>query len=150
MGLTTANRGYSADGRFLVYAVGKDGATTGGGIYAITVDGSREARLVDGSASHRDPKWTPDGQGVVFVSDRSGTDGLWFIRVADGRPQAEPQLVRAEVGTIDLKGFTRDGSLYYGTRQLDVNLYRIDLETDNGRAVPRRITERMIGSNFEP
>jgi Tol biopolymer transport system component len=70
--------------------------------------------------------------------------------VVDGRPQGEPVVVRPNVGKVDLKGFTRDGSLYYGTNQVDSDLYQIAFDPGKGTADPKRISERFIGANFEP
>jgi Tol biopolymer transport system component len=142
--------GFSPDGRFLVYSLRKTASVSSGGVFAIAVDGSRESTLVQSGADYTDAAWTPDGKGVVFLSDRSGTRDLWFIQVADGRPQGEPVVVRPEVGKIDFKGFTRDGSLYYGTNQVDSDLYQIAFDPEKGTAAPRRISERLIGANFEP
>lgn len=141
---------FSPDGRFLVYSLSKNVNTFRGGIYVIAVDGSREAALVQGEADYTDPMWTPDGRGVVFLSDRSGSRDLWFVPVVDGRPQGEPVVLRPEVGKIDLKSFSRDGSLYYGTAQLDSDLYQIEFDPEKGAAAPKRISERFVGANFEP
>ena len=79
------------------------------------MDGSREAPLVLGKTKNTSPVWTPDGQRVVFLSDRSGTQDLWSVRVADGKAEGEPELLRASMGDITNMGFTRDGSYFYGT-----------------------------------
>jgi Tol biopolymer transport system component len=143
--------GFSRDGRFLVYCLVKSpAAPSGGGVFTIAVDGSRETALVQSGADYADAAWTPDGKGVVFLSDRSGTRDLWFIRVVDGRPQGEPVVVRPNIGEVDLKGFTRDGSLFYGTNQVDSDLYQIAFDLEKAAAAPKRISERLIGANFEP
>jgi len=142
--------GFSSDSRFLAYSVDGTRSQAKGGIFAIAVDGSRETALVQSEAEYADPIWTPDGRGVVFLSNRSGTRDLWFIPVADGRPQGEPVVVRPDVGKIDLKGFTRDGALYYGTNQLDSDLYQIEFNSGRVAAAPKRLSDRLIGANFEP
>ncbi len=138
--------GFSPDGKFLLYWLRDKG------IWAIAVDGSREAQLAEVTTTdNTNPLWTPDGRAVVFLSDRSGTKDLWCVRVKDGRPQGALELVRAQVGNIDLKGFSSDGSLYYGTRQLETDLYSAEFDAGKVTAAPPvRIKERFIGSNFEP
>ena len=69
------------------------------------------------------PVWTPDGRAVVFLSDRSGTQDLWFVGVAEGKPEGEPAIVRSGVGNIVNMGFTRDGSYFYGTQKCDSGMY---------------------------
>ena len=47
------------------------------------------SRLTFDAARDRHPTWTPDGQRVIFSSDRAGTSAL-FWRAADGTGTAEP------------------------------------------------------------
>lgn len=41
-------------------------------------------RLLDDDARHAWPMWTPDGQTLYFMSDKSGTENLWRMPVAGG------------------------------------------------------------------
>ncbi len=150
----TSLGGFSPDGRFLVYSVAKSGSDTETGIYSIAVDGSRESVLVKGAANDSSPVWTPDGTSVVFVSDRSGTAGLWSIRVADGQSHGSAELVRPNMGQIFNMGFARDGSYFYGTRndQTDVFEAAIDPQTLQiaAQPAPARMSDRFVGFNSGP
>lgn len=141
--------GYSPDGRYLTYAIGEN---SGQGIFAIAADGSRETLLLQSGAKNFAPVWTPDGSAVVFVSNRSGADSLWAIRVADGKPQGEPELLRANVGEIWNMGFGRDGSFFYGTRNRQADVYTCDIDPDTLQVttLPRRLSDDSIGSNSGP
>ena len=141
--------GYSADGRYLTYAIADN---PGKGIYAIAVDGSRETPLVQGAAQSFAPIWTPDGDGIVFLSTRSGSLGLWWIRVSDGKPQGEPTLVRADIGRVASMGFLRDGSYFYGTTNSKADVYtcQIDPDTLQVASLPRRLSDVFIGANSGP
>ena len=142
--------GFSPDGRFLVYSLPNDDGGHGA-VFALAVDGSREVPLVQNSANNWAPLWSPDGGRVVFLSNRSGIAGLWSIRVADGRPQGEPELVRANmVGTTPL-GFTKDGSYYYRAGNLWRDAYTAELDPDTlAISKPTLVTDRFVGSNFDP
>ena len=144
--------GFSPDGRFLAYAISKVNSNTDTGIYAIAVDGTRESALVRGTADDMSPVWTPDGDGVVFLSDRSGTQDLWFIGVADGRPEGEPIIARSGVGNIVNMGFTRDGTYFYGTRNATRDVYVNEMNPDTLEVVtkPRRLSDHFVGSNLGP
>lgn len=52
-------------------------------IYVIPVDGGTPQRLTNEGISNTRPRWTPDSQRIVFVSDRSNGSQIWSMR-ADG------------------------------------------------------------------
>jgi Tol biopolymer transport system component len=141
--------GYSADGRYLTYAIGEN---PGRGIFAIATDGSRETPLVQGAAQSFAPIWTPESDGIAFLSTRSGSLGLWWIRVSDGKPQGEPTLLRADIGRVANMGFLRDGSYFYGTTnsKADVFTCEIDPDTLQVASLPRRLSDDFIGANSGP
>ncbi len=50
-------------------------------IFISNLDGSRRRRLTNHSAIDTSPAWSPTGQQIAFVSDRSGTPQLWMMDV---------------------------------------------------------------------
>jgi Tol biopolymer transport system component len=143
--------GFSPDGKYLVFSLDHTPPAFDGGIFSIAVDGSRERTLVQTPNEDHSPMWTPDGRGVVFVSDRSGKRALWHVRIGDGAAQGEPQLLRAAIGDVNM-GFTRDGSYFYGTRniQRDAYLVKVDPDTLAVQSPPARLTDRFVGSSSAP
>ena len=135
--------GFSADGRFLVYSL-LPADSQPGGVFIIAVDGSSEAKVADGRA----PAWTPDGRSVVFVSDRSGSSDLWSVRIAEGKPIAEPERLKSNIGDISNLGFARDGTFFYGTRTLGRDVFTASLDTAARRVgAPAPLTQTLVGSN---
>jgi uncharacterized protein YraI len=73
-------------------------------IYTVDLQGENRRRLTDDSARDGLPAWSPDGQSIAFVSDRSGEWALWVMNSdgsnermlallpgpVDGRVQFEP------------------------------------------------------------
>ena len=57
--------------------------------------------------------WSADGTRLVFTSGRNGSNGLFAVRIGDGRPQGEPELIRPDVGPLSSLGLTTSGSLFY-------------------------------------
>ncbi len=56
--------------------------TQGGEIYQLyttSIDGSDRQRLFTSSVDEWSPEWSPDGQRILFLSDRDGEDGNIFI-----------------------------------------------------------------------
>src|SRR5215212_11162606 len=57
-------------------------------IYSINVDGTRERRLTDTPGLDAFPSWSPDGQRLLFATDRAG-GGNWelYVMGSDGTHQ---------------------------------------------------------------
>ncbi len=142
---------FSPDGHYIVYSrmPGKIAATD---IFILDLRGGEEAALVRHPADDYVCGWSPDGHWILFASDRSGPPGLWAIRVADGKPQGTPVIVKHSVGRIDPLGFAEDGSFYYADVKVarDVYAAKIDFETGIVLAAPAKAIERYEGSNMNP
>jgi Tol biopolymer transport system component len=123
-----------------------------GDIHLLATDGSGEGPLVEHPADDKAPFWTPDGKRIVFMSDRSGTMGLWMLEVDDGKPKGTPTLVKEMGKKSGLIGFTRDGSLHYSVRTPtnDVYVATLDFEAGKVLAPPTKISLRFEGSNYLP
>lgn len=65
------------DGRTLVFDLL-------GQLYTLPVEGGRATALTSGLAYNSQPRVSPDGKRVTFISDRSGGDNLW-IQSLDGK-----------------------------------------------------------------
>jgi len=67
----------SPDGRTIVFELLGD-------IYTMPVAGGAATRLTSGPAFDSQPRWSPDGKRIVFLSDRSGAENIWLCD-ADGK-----------------------------------------------------------------
>ncbi|MBM4020595.1 MAG: hypothetical protein FJ288_20130, partial [Planctomycetes bacterium] len=143
----------SPDGRFLVYGAPEQGAGKERDIFLISVEGGQEIPLVRHPADDFNPNWMPDGKRILFVSDRTGTNGFWGIDVVDGKPQGLPRLLKDGVGrSIRVNGFTRQGSFYYSltTATQDVYIAEVDLAAGKVLRQPLPVAGRFVGSNSAP
>ncbi|MFD1216783.1 amidohydrolase family protein [Microbulbifer celer] len=69
---TWSNLDISPDGETIVFDMLGD-------IYAVSINGG-EARAITGEiAWNTQPRFSPDGQSIVFVSDRDGADNIWVM-----------------------------------------------------------------------
>ncbi len=50
-------------------------------------DGSQPRQLTQGDRSCLDPRWSPDGRRVAFLSNRSGKKNVWLLRPDGGEAQ---------------------------------------------------------------
>jgi serine/threonine-protein kinase len=92
--------------------------------------GSFSRLTFDGTSNFR-PTWSPDGQSVVFISDRDGGDTLsvWRQR-ADGSTPAE-QLLHRRTPIFGAR-LSRDGQwlIYFTFEQSQSNIYAVRLGQD--------------------
>jgi len=147
-----SNMSVSPDGRYIAYDVPDQPLSPQRDIFALATDGSRENPLVEHPARDRRAVWTPDGRGILFLSDRTGTSDLWTVLVREGRPYGVPKLLRRNVGGIDPVGFTPNGNYYYNEieRLQDVYITSLDAETGQIAGAPTLASERFRGANTLP
>ncbi|MEO8449905.1 MAG: amidohydrolase family protein [Gemmatimonadota bacterium] len=67
----------SPDGQTIVFDLVGD-------LYTLPIGGGKATRLTHGQAYDAQPRYSPDGKRIVFVSDRSGGDNVWILS-ADGK-----------------------------------------------------------------
>ena len=140
---------FSPDGRFILY----DGPGSGGpDVRVLSVDGRRDVALAPHPADDFAAGWSPDGQRILFTSNRTGPLSLWTLAVKDGQAQGEPQLAFADAGNIESLGITRNGSLYYylNTGLVDVYTAAIDPESAAALEPPKPLVHRFVASNQFP
>jgi Tol biopolymer transport system component len=143
---------FSPDGRYIAYDYPPQQDSDNRDIFLLAVDGSREIPLVEHPADDVLLGWTPDGNNILFASDRSGSMDAWILRVADAKPQGSPELVKQDIGQAQPIGFTRTGSYYYGLEIGTSDVYTAEFDPAAGRVLtqPQKATQRYAGSNFSP
>src|SRR5215471_10956703 len=79
------------EGTWMSLDVSPDGQTIVfdllGDIYTLPVSGGEAKRIVGGLSFESQPKFSPDGKKIVFVSDRSGAENLWISDVDGSNPK---------------------------------------------------------------
>jgi Tol biopolymer transport system component len=55
-----------------------------GDLYSVPIGGGDATRITSGLAFDGQPRFSPDGTKVLFVSDRSGSDNLWTLEMESG------------------------------------------------------------------
>jgi Tol biopolymer transport system component len=66
----------SPDGRTIVFDLLGD-------IYTLPITGGEARRIIGGMSFESQPRFSPDGKKIVFLSDRSGAENVWLAN-ADG------------------------------------------------------------------
>ncbi len=144
--------GLSPGGRFILYDFPPQEDSGKRDIYLLASDGSFDVPLVEHPANDYLPLWTPDGEGIVFSSDRTGSPALWSLRVTDGRPIGSPKLVKRDMGMFFPLRVTQSGALYYTVRtgMRDIYFTRFDSETSRRLTEPVKPVLKYEGSNGSP
>jgi TolB protein len=126
---------WSRDGRRLAVTLTKDG---GSQLYLINADGSGSpTRLTHSSAIDTEANFSPDGQSVIFTSDRGGSPQIYRVSTAGGSPQRltfEGSYNVSPRYSPDGKSFTfiqRSGSRFNVAVQ-DFALGQVQVLTDDG------------------
>ncbi len=141
----------SPDGRFIAYDLPSSPGVQQRDIFLISSTGGGTVALVEHPADDLSPLWTPDGTGVLFLSDRTGTTGVWFLPVLDGLPQGRPRLLKSGLADASSLGMSRDGSYFFGTSyRRDIYVASVDLASGRVLDEPRMVSLSPEGQNMEP
>lgn len=140
----------SPDGRFVVYDRPQQANRSMRDIFVLATDGSGDWPLVEHPANDLFPQWSPDGDRLLFASDRTGALGLWMIRVAEGRALGDPEVISRDMGHMSPLGLTQDGAFYYRFETGLVDVYTVSVDPSTGTVTgkPQPVSPNYIGSNI--
>ncbi|MFW6198886.1 MAG: amidohydrolase, partial [Acidobacteriota bacterium] len=85
-----------------------------GDLYTLPLEGGEATPLTEGMAMDRQPRYSPDGGRIVFVSDRGGSDEVWVMDADGGDPRA---LTEGDDGPYVSPVWTPDGDWVLVSRQ---------------------------------
>jgi Tol biopolymer transport system component len=143
---------FSPDSKYLAFDLTSGPNADDRDVLILAVDGSREIPAVTGPANDEVLGWTPDGQHLLFASDRSGSRGMWALPIRDGNPQGSPELIKSDIGLGQPMGVTQSGSMYFGVQTDGPDVYVAGLDFRSGQvtSAPSRPVQHFIGTNSQP
>ena len=106
----------SPDGRTIVFDMLGD-------IYTIPIGGGSAKRITSGSGFDGQPRFSPDGKSIVFVSDRTGSENLYTV---DPEGQRVRPLTTGRNQAYVSPDYTPDGQYIVVSRSNDLYLYHKD------------------------
>lgn len=149
----TQNLSFSSDGQSIVYDLDQESGDKRKDIYYMSTDGSKETVIVEHPANDWYPFWSKDGNHVIFLSDRTGSNGLWSQRVINGLPSGDPIQLKGNLeDRFTPIGRTEKGSLYYSTGSNSQNIFTegVDLKTGKQTSPSKKLSNRFEGGNRYP
>jgi imidazolonepropionase-like amidohydrolase/Tol biopolymer transport system component len=100
----------TAEGTWMNVDVSPDGRTIAfdllGDIYTMPITGGTPRRIAEGLAYEQQPRFSPDGRRIAFVSDRGGGDNIWIMN-ADGSDKR--QLTKEDFRLLNQPSWSPDG-----------------------------------------
>lgn len=140
----------TTEGTWMSLDVSPDGRTVVfdllGDIYALPIGGGKATRLTQGPAYDAQPRYSPDGREIVFVSDRAGSEDVWVMRSDGSSPRP---ITHDPYSRFISPSFTQDGqSILVSRSELQTYGRSIELwiyHRDGGKGVAVVPTESTPG-----
>ncbi|WP_380816933.1 amidohydrolase family protein [Sphingomonas hylomeconis] len=99
-----------SEGTWMNVDVSRDGRTLAfdllGDIYTMPIAGGTPRRIAEGLAYEQQPRFSPDGTRIAFVSDRGGGDNIWIMNL-DGSDKR--QLTKEDFRLLNQPSWSPDG-----------------------------------------
>jgi Tol biopolymer transport system component len=124
----------TSEGTWMSVDVSPDGQTIVfdlmGDIYTIPATGGNATPVTKGIAFDTHPRFSPDGKRILFTSDRSGSENVWYI---DKEKQDTVQLTKDRDQNVPGAAWTPDGNYVIAAKgRLDIKLWMIHKDAGGG------------------
>jgi Tol biopolymer transport system component len=127
----------SPDGQTLIFDLLGD-------LYTMQIAGGEAKKITSGMAFNSQPRYSPDGELITFVTDRSGAENVWIANADGSNPQ---QLSHDEQSEFTSPVFSPDGQFVVVSREsqfpwenYEIWMYHIKggagLQVTKGKAKP--------------
>ncbi len=107
----------TSEGTWMSLDVSPDGKTIAfdfmGDIFTMPIVGGKPTQFTKGMAFDSHPKYSPDGTKILFVSDRSGGENIWWFSL-DRKDSL--QVTKANIDHYQSAEWTPDGNYIIGSR----------------------------------
>jgi len=106
----------SPDGKTIVFDMMGD-------LFTVPITGGKATNLTRGIAFDSHPRWSPDGKKILFSSDRSGSENIWWI---DPEKKDTFQVTKEHDQNFPSATWTPDGDyIVYSKGKMQVQLYLV-------------------------
>jgi Tol biopolymer transport system component len=133
----------SPEGRYIGYG-------RKGDIFIYDTITEQESVLVQNPSIDILAGWIPDGSGILFASDRSGTPDLYLLEIENGKPHGAPEMIKGNV--VNSTDFyyakfylTKDGQLFQFKNTGTTKSFISQVEEQTGKLTG---TQSLVDSNY--
>ena len=124
-----------------------------GDLYTLPIAGGKATRLTSGMGFDAQPRFSPDGKKVVFISDRSGGENVW-IQSLDGKDST--QVTKGNNNMYVSPEWTPDGAYVVSSRGGGLGgaakLWMYNVNGGNGLPLTTEpalpATQKLLGAAF--
>lgn len=122
------------EGTWMSVDVSPDGKTIAfdlmGDIYTIPVTGGKATPVTKGLAFDTHPRYSPDGKRLMFMSDRSGSENIWYI---DFGKKDTVQVTKDRDQNFPSAAWTPDGNFIIAAKgRLEIKLWMLHKDAGTG------------------
>jgi Tol biopolymer transport system component len=106
-------------------------------LWLLSLENKTDVPILKHPATASPEDWLPDGSGILFLSDRRNRGkvrDLWLQRIADGRPQGTPSLIKTDMGDGSTLLTARDGTMYWTKTVATSEVLSAEVVPSNGKA----------------
>lgn len=119
--------------------------STHGELFTIATDRGEVRRVTESYARESDPRWSPDGKALAFLSDRTGREEVW---IADEYGKNLKKLSDSETQKSGLQWAPDSKSLLYAAS--DHKLYRVEIAGGKTDTVAYSEVMNISNAQFSP
>lgn len=94
-----------------------------GDLYELPIEGGKATRITEGLAFDSQPKYSPDGNSLLFLSDKSGGNNVWIL---NRKEEDTTQLTKGNTFKMQSADWSPDGNyiaVSKGTRNFKLHIY---------------------------
>lgn len=120
-----------------------------GDLYTMPAAGGNATQLTEGMQFDSQPRFSPDGKKVIFISDESGGENVWTVEIASGEKK---QVTQGNSNSYQSPEWSPDGKYMIASKQSGGSLHKLWLYHVDGGSGTALVSEprgmRMIEGAF--
>ncbi len=121
------------------------------GIYLLSVVDGSEKVLINHPETDFNPLWRPGGNNLMLFSDRTGSVGVWSLKISDDIADGEEKLIK-NLNRLNANKITSKGDLFMTFHEGGNDVYNAIIDQEVGQIIsaPKRVVESNVGWNGGP